>query len=91
MTPGGQKSVTVPGVTVLETVLVYALIPLLILGGLALWTLWPKSVRGPRYRPGQPWEHPAVWWTTNPEAVGKPPAGGETSQRAGRGGAHGSW
>lgn len=92
MTPGEQTSVTVPGVTVLETVLFYALIPLAILGGLALWTLWPKSVRRPRYRPGQPWEYPPVWWTANPESVGRPPAaGGESSERAGRGGAHGSW
>lgn len=78
--------------TVLETVLVFALIPLMILGGLALLTLWPKSARRPRYRPGQRWEHPPVWWTANAESVGKPPAdGGESSERAGRGGAHGSW
>lgn len=76
--------------TVLETVLVYALIPLAILGGLAMWTLWPKFVRGSRYRPGQPWEHPPVWWTANPEDVGSSPAA-ESSVAAGRGGAHGSW
>jgi hypothetical protein len=92
LTPDEQTSVTVPGVTVLETVVVYALIPLAILGGLALMTLWPKSVWGPRYRPGQPWEHPPVWWTANPKDVGRPPAaGGETSATAERGGAHGDW
>ncbi len=92
MRPGEPTSVTVPGVTVLENVVVFALIPLTILGGLALLTLWPKSVRVSRYRPGQPWEHEPVWWTANPESVGSPPAtDGETSVRTGRGGARDSW
>ena len=41
--------------TVVETVSVFALIPLGIYGVIMLLTLWPKFARGPRYRPGQPW------------------------------------
>lgn len=57
--------------TVLETIGVFVLIPLVLYGVLALFTLWPKIARGPRYRPGQEWNHEPVWWTGNPDGVGR--------------------
>jgi hypothetical protein len=83
----------------METISVYALIPLVVYSVLTLFTLWPKIARGPRYRPGQEWPHEPVWWTGNLDGVGRVPAtragdGEPTASIAGstaRGGARGSW
>ena len=79
----------------METILVYAVIPLAIYGVIALLTLRDKFARNPRYRPGQPWEYPAVWWTANPAGVGgradAVPTGAKGSKRTAKGGARGSW
>ena len=91
--------------TVVETVSVFALIPLGIYGVIMLLTLWPKFARGPRYRPGQPWEYPPLWWSANPAGVDAPEALSQAGQgaekaeeaaaaepaRTARGGARGSW
>ncbi|SHG90450.1 aa3-type cytochrome oxidase subunit CtaJ [Streptoalloteichus hindustanus] len=61
--------------SVVETVVVFALIPLGIYGVITLLTLWPKFTRGPRYRPGQEWEYEPVWWTANPAGLGVPAGG----------------
>lgn len=80
------------GVSVVEIVFVYAVIPAGILALIALFTLTPKFSRTPRYRPGQSWDHPPVWWTANPDGVGElPAAGGEAESEVGRGGARGTW
>jgi hypothetical protein len=51
-------------VTVAETLLIYAGIPLAIVAVLALFTLRPDPQhRRRRYRPGQPWEHEPVWYS----------------------------
>ena len=57
---------------------------------IALLAAAPRLARRPRYRSGQPWTYPPLWWTANPEgaqlaAVHSHPATGE------RGGARGSW
>lgn len=82
--------------TVVETILVLAVIPLAIYGVIAMVTLRDKFARNPRYRPGQPWEYPAVWWTANPAGVGAEPAaastaGAKSAKRTAKGGARGSW
>lgn len=85
--------------TVLQTIGVYLLIPLALYGVIALFTLWPRIARAPRYRPGQEWAYDAVWWTGNPHGVAGhgadagsalPPAvpGGASTAR---GGARGNW
>jgi hypothetical protein len=58
-------------VTVLQTIAIFAVIPLALYGLLSLLTLWPKLSRAPRYRPGQPWNHEPVWWTGNPKGIGQ--------------------
>jgi hypothetical protein len=56
-------------VTVAETLLVFAGVPLLIIAVLAVLTLRPdKGHKRLRYKPGQPWEHPPVWYEPHPQS-----------------------
>ncbi|MFD1145715.1 aa3-type cytochrome oxidase subunit CtaJ [Saccharothrix hoggarensis] len=80
--------------TIVETVLVFALIPLAIYGVITLLTLRPKATRIQRYRPGQEWNYAPVWWTANPGGLpggahqaAATPAEGRTA----KGGARGNW
>ena len=77
----------------MQTLLILVLSPTAILGVLALLTLWPKFRRTPRYRPGQEWEHPPVWWTADPSPIGTShePAGLDLTAHTARGGARGTW
>jgi hypothetical protein len=87
-------------VSLVQTILVFAVIPLGIYAVVALLTLRDRVTKAQRYRPGQPWDHPPVWWTANPAGVGaeragltgapKAPAGG-APRRTAKGGARGSW
>lgn len=91
--------------SVVETVLVYVLIPAGVLAVLALLTVAPHRSRRPRYRSGQPWEYAPVWWSANPdglvsrrhtgraEPVGarELTAGGVEATTAVGGGARGTW
>jgi hypothetical protein len=54
-------------VTVVETILVYAVAPLAVIAVLALLTLVPGRRKRPRYKPGQAWEHEPIWWEPHPE------------------------
>lgn len=91
---GGQPSLgTLSRVTIVQTLLVYAAIPLAIYGLVALLTLRGKAARAPRYRPGQPWDYAPVWWTANPAGADASavPTGGGKARRTAKGGARGSW
>jgi hypothetical protein len=67
-------------VSIAETLLVYAGIPLALVAVMALLTLRPDSrARRTRYRPGQPWEHEPVWYSPHPDHT---PAVGSGSARA---------
>ncbi len=95
----GAPSVTVSPVTLVETILVFAAVPLAIYGAIALLTMREKFAKSPRYRPGQEWEHAPVWWTANPAGLAGPPADrhGPTGStdgapvRTAKGGARGGW
>ena len=65
--------------SVVQTILVYVLIPAAIYGAIALMTLWPKFARAPRYRPGQPWTYEPLWWSANPDGAQLP--AGRVSRR----------
>lgn len=55
-------------VTVVETVLVFAVAPLAICLVFALLTIGPGvRERRPRYKPGQSWDHEPVWYEPHPE------------------------
>ncbi|MGY1723306.1 aa3-type cytochrome oxidase subunit CtaJ [Blastococcus sp. SYSU DS0533] len=56
--------------TVVETLLVYAAIPLAVVLVLALLTLKPGKGRRPRYKPGQAWDYAPVWYEPHPATVG---------------------
>lgn len=78
-------------VSVVQTILVYAVIPLAIYGLVALLTLRDKFARAPRYRPGQSWDYAPVWWTANPGGADAVPTGGGKARSTAKGGARGSW
>ena len=82
--------------SVVQTVLIYVLIPAAFYGVIALLTLWPKSARAARYRAGQPWTYDPVWWSANGvvSANGTRPTENtpaDPSVRTARGGARGNW
>ena len=57
---------------VIETVLIYGVIPLAVFLLLAAATLLPgRGKDQTRYRPGQPWEHEPVWFEPHPDLVGR--------------------
>jgi hypothetical protein len=57
-------------VTVAETLLVYAVVPLVIVAVMAALTLRPDpKTRRRRYRPGQPWEHEPLWYAPHTGAL----------------------
>ncbi|WP_414940628.1 hypothetical protein [Amycolatopsis sp. cmx-11-51] len=83
-----------------ETILVFAVIPLAIYAICGVATLRSKGAGVARYRPGQPWEYPAMWWSANPDGVGARHShanvGGATAVGASdgttvTGGARGNW
>lgn len=52
--------------SVLETTVVFVLIPLAVAGVLAVLTLGANGNRTPRYRPGLPFEFTPVWFLAAP-------------------------
>ena len=84
--------------TVAETLLVFAGVPLAIIVLLALLIFLPGGRKRPRWKPGQPWEHEPVWYEPHPGAI--PGAGhdsrpaleaGATTTGGPLGGARGTW
>lgn len=75
----------------LQTILVFVLIPAAIYGVLGLLTLRSKFGRNTRYRPGQQWDHEPVWFGPNPDGLAHTSTGAEPSEDATLGGARGSW
>ncbi|HKS44476.1 MAG TPA: hypothetical protein VJT49_05060 [Amycolatopsis sp.] len=79
--------------SIVETILVFALIPAAIYGVVALVTLRSKFAGTPRYRPGQAWEYPPMWWSGHPEGIGAAQSESTSGEQAGTavGGASGNW
>jgi hypothetical protein len=87
-------------VSVVETILVFAGIPLAIILLFAVLTLLPGRQKKARYKPGQQWEYPPVWWEPHPTGGGHGgahggahalPAGSAASAGGPLGGARGTW
>ena len=56
---------------VIETVLIYGVIPLAVFVILAVLTLLPgRGKERTKYRPGQPWNAPPIWWEPHPDSTG---------------------
>jgi len=76
----------------LEIIAILAGIPLTIMIVLGLLTLGPNFRRPQRYRPGQEWRHPPVWWMANPESLRDGQVGHQQpGPGAGHGGCRGDW
>lgn len=62
---------------VIETVLVFVIIPAAVIGGIAALVLAGSDRSKPsrRYRPGRPYEFPAMWFTATPQQVAPAGAG----------------
>ena len=85
--------------SVAETVLVFAGVPLAIIALIALMVFVPGGRKRVRYKSGQPWEHAPIWYEPHPDglaglgsyaaleagAVAHPSTGGPL------GGARGTW
>lgn len=69
--------------SVLETVLVFGVIPAGVVALLALLIFTPSLARKPRYRPGRPWEFAPVWYVPHP--VADSPAEAATREPLGAG------
>lgn len=79
--------------SVIETITVFVVIPAAIYGVLGALSLRSKFTATPRYRPGQAWEHPPVWWSANPQGldVHRSHADAGDEEATPVGGASGSW
>lgn len=84
--------------SVVQTVLVFVVIPAVLFAALALPALSSGGARGARYRPGRGWSHEPVWYAPHPEALTRPsPArralgrGGADAAPTAKGGASGTW
>jgi hypothetical protein len=56
-------------VTVWQTVLVFAVVPLAGLAVLAALTYGPGASRNPRYRVGKSWDYEPVWYIARPDVA----------------------
>jgi hypothetical protein len=77
------------GLSPLETIALFILVPALLMAVIAAVALLPGKARGGRYRPARGWDAPPLWFAgpANPaEAVASAELGTVT-----RGGASGSW
>jgi hypothetical protein len=96
-----ERSATVLRVTVVQTLLVFVVIPAAIYGVIALLVMVPKMSRTPKYRSGQEWTYDPVWWSANTGGAGSHGAHADSSVaadaqagdpvRTARGGARGNW
>ncbi len=83
--------------TVIETVLLFGVLPAGIYGAIAVPTLGMGRTRRRRYRSGQPWNYEPVWWTADPEGADLPELPADPTPGLGvvdhtaRGGARGNW
>ena len=73
----------------------FVLIPLALYLVLGLFTLREKFAGKARYRPGGSWEYDPMWWTGEPNGIGRPARPNMAQPRptgpTARGGARGSW
>jgi hypothetical protein len=65
---------------VIETVLIYGVIPLAVFALLAIVTLLPGRGKGrTKYRPGQPWDQAPIWYEPHPDTSGVAGGHGEVA------------
>ena len=87
--------------TVVQTLLVFVVIPAALYGVIALLVMVPRMSRNPKYRSGQEWTYDPVWWSANTGGGGAHAdsadspltADAKTGEpvRSARGGSRGNW
>ena len=79
--------------TVVETLLVFVGAPLAVVLTAYALVLLPGLRHRPRYRPGQPWGHEAVWYEPHHAGGGHHAAipAAQAPRRTAGGGARGTW
>ncbi len=77
-------------VSVWETILVFAVPVIGLIALIVLLVVAPRHSRRPRYRVGQPWPYPPLFWTANPRGAQLADLDGHATTGE-RGGARGSW
>jgi hypothetical protein len=78
-------------VSVWQTFMVFVVPAVALYLLLATTVMVPHRARRPRYRVGQPWTFPPLWWTANPEGAQLPAPDEARATRGERGGARGTW
>lgn len=82
-------SASVLPVNILETVGIYAVVPLLLYGLIALLSMVPgRAKKHPRYQPGASWDFPDQWWAGDYPIPAADPA---LVSAGTEGGARGTW
>ncbi|OLT19292.1 hypothetical protein BJF78_11070 [Pseudonocardia sp. CNS-139] len=76
--------------SVLETILIFAVPSVGLYLLIVLLVVAPRMARRPRYRVGQPWPYAPLWWTANPEGAQLPSTEGIVVTGE-RGSASGDW
>ena len=62
--------------SIAQTALVFAGIPILVIGVFAVLVFGPGELHQPnRYRPGKPWTYPPVWYIPRPVTDAAPATG----------------
>ncbi len=74
---------------ILQTLLVYVVVPLALYGSIALLTVVRTAAKKrPKYRPGQPWDYPGQWWAGDYPVA---PVDPDLVVAGTEGGARGTW
>lgn len=55
--------------SVVQTILVFVVIPVTVVGVMAVLLWGPGLAQAPRYRPGRDWPYEPVWYAPHPLAV----------------------
>jgi hypothetical protein len=78
--------------SIIQTTLVFAGIPALIIAVVAVLVYGKSMIRQPnRYRPGRPWDYPPSWFRAHPDALPQTPTIPDGLHTTATGGASGEW
>jgi hypothetical protein len=78
--------------SIVQTVLVFAGVPALIIAVVAVLVYGKSMIRQPnRYRPGRAWDYPPSWFRAHPDALLHTPAAPDGLHTTATGGASGEW
>lgn len=77
--------------TVVETLLVFVVAPVVLYFGIWTWIVVRNRRRRPRHTAGDPWPYEPLFWIANPAGAAHPAAHATTGESDVRGGTGGKW